>query len=68
MKKIFVSHQTKDKNIADILVDFLIAIGIQADTIFCSSIPGNDVKEKISDAVVPLDVTVYVPSPLSVKL
>lgn len=52
MKKIFVSHQTKDKNIADILVDFLIAIGIQADTIFCSSIPGNDVKEKISDEIV----------------
>ena len=52
MKKIFVSHQTKDKIIADILVDFLIAIGIQADTIFCSSISGNDVKEKISDEIV----------------
>lgn len=31
--------------------EFLIAVGIPRDSVFCSSLPGNDVKEKISDEV-----------------
>lgn len=43
---IFISHRSIDKNFADILVDFLCGTGIPKDRIFCSSLPGNDVKEK----------------------
>lgn len=45
--KIFISHRSTDKNIADVLVDFFIATGISRDKIFCSSLPGSDVKQKI---------------------
>lgn len=48
---IFISHRTTDKEIADMLVDFLSASGISRDKIFCSSLPGNDVKKKISKEV-----------------
>ncbi len=33
------------------LVDFFCGTGISRDAIFCSSLPGNDVNEKISDEV-----------------
>ena len=46
--KIFISHRSTDAPIADALFDFFIATGIQREKIFCSSLPGNDVKEKIS--------------------
>ncbi len=45
---IFISHRSIDKEVADMLLDFLIATGIDKKKIFCSSLPGNDVKEKIS--------------------
>ena len=48
---IFISHRSIDKNFADILVDFLCGTGIPKDRIFCSSLPGNDVKEKISNEI-----------------
>lgn len=46
--KIFISHRTTDKAIADTIFDFLVATGIPREKIFCSSLPGNDVKQKIS--------------------
>lgn len=48
---IFISHRSTDKDIADMLVDFFCGTGISRDAIFCSSLPGNDVNEKISDEV-----------------
>lgn len=46
--RIFISHRSKDKEIADMILDFLIGTGISRDHVFCSSLPGNDIKEKIS--------------------
>lgn len=48
---IFISHRSTDKAIADMLVDFFSATGISRDKIFCSSLPGNDINEKISGEV-----------------
>ena len=48
---VFISHSTSDKDIAAILRDFLISIGINNDLIFCSSLPSNGVNEKIPDEV-----------------
>lgn len=48
---IFISHRSIDKEIADMLVDFLTATGIEKNKIFCSSLPGNDINEKISKEV-----------------
>ena len=48
---VFISHRSTDKEIADLLFDFLIATGIDKRNVFCSSLPGNDVKEKISSEV-----------------
>ena len=48
---IFISHRSTDKDIADMLVDFFSGTGIPRDAIFCSSLPGNDVNEKISGEV-----------------
>lgn len=46
--KVFISHRSTDKAIADAIFDFLVATGIPREKIFCSSLPGNDVKQKIS--------------------
>lgn len=48
---IFISHRSTDKEIADMLVDFFAGTGISRDAVFCSSLPGNDINEKISDEV-----------------
>lgn len=48
---IFISHRSTDKVIADMLVDFFSVTGISKDKIFCSSLPGNDINEKISSEV-----------------
>ena len=48
MKRIFISHNTQDKTVADIFVDFLIAVGVPREEIFCSSLPGNNVMENIT--------------------
>lgn len=48
---IFISHRSIDKEIADILLDFFVRMGISRDLIFCSSLPGNDINEKISSEV-----------------
>lgn len=48
---IFVSHRSTNKDIADMLVDFFSGTGISRDAIFCSSLPGNDIDERISGEV-----------------
>ena len=50
-EKIFISHRSVDKDIADMLLDFFIATGLPKDLVFCSSLPGNDVKHKISKEI-----------------
>lgn len=46
-KRIFISHSSADEKIADMLLDFLAAMGISKTFAFCSSLPGNDVRQKI---------------------
>lgn len=48
---IFISHRTVDAAVADMIKDFLVNTGIPNDKVFCSSLPGNDVNEKISPEV-----------------
>lgn len=48
---VFISHRSTDKKVADMIADFFSATGISRDKIFCSSLPGNDINEKISDEV-----------------
>jgi len=48
---IFISHRSIDKEIADVIQDFLIALGVPRNMVFCSSLPGSDVKEQISAEV-----------------
>lgn len=48
---IFISHRSTDKDIADMLVDFFAGTGIPKDAVFCSSLPGNDISERISNEV-----------------
>lgn len=45
---VFISHRTVDAAVADMLRDYLVCAGIPNEYIFCSSLPGNDVHEKIS--------------------
>lgn len=39
-KRVFLSHATKDKAIANAFVDLLVHCGLHADDIFCSSLEG----------------------------
>lgn len=45
---IFISHRTTDAMVASFLKDYLVGMGIPNEYIFCSSLPGNDVKQVIS--------------------
>ena len=49
--EIFISHRTTDASVADMIKDFLVNSGIPNNKIFCSSLPGNDVGERISSEV-----------------
>lgn len=49
--KIFISHRSTDKEVADMLLDFLSGTGIPRENIFCSSLPGNDINQKIPDEI-----------------
>ena len=49
--EIFISHRSTDASVAEMIKDFLVATGIPNEKIFCSSLPGNDVNEKISPEV-----------------
>lgn len=51
VSSIFISHRSTDKAIADMLLDFFIGCGVPREAVFCSSLPGNDVQEKISKEV-----------------
>lgn len=42
--KIFISHSTKDKKYAEVLVGFLEELGVPSKSIFCSSVPSHDVE------------------------
>ena len=48
---VFISHRSVDKDIVDILKDFLVSTGIPNEKIFCSSLPGNDIVFRISTEV-----------------
>lgn len=37
---VFISHSSKDKEFAEALVDLLESIGLNKDTLFCSSVAG----------------------------
>ncbi|MCL2580207.1 MAG: toll/interleukin-1 receptor domain-containing protein [Oscillospiraceae bacterium] len=50
-KKIFISHRSTNKDVADILETFLNCCGISPSHIFCSSLPGNDVKQEIAGEI-----------------
>ncbi len=41
---IFISHSTGDKKYAELLVNLFETIGLDEQTVFCSSVPGYDVK------------------------
>lgn len=47
-KIVFISHRTTDSKVADMLLYFLVTTGIPRSAIKCSSLPGNDVIEKIT--------------------
>lgn len=49
--EIFISHKSEDADAAKIIKDFLVKTGVPNERIFCSSLPGNDVKEKIGSEV-----------------
>ena len=49
--KIFISHRSTDKKVADILEAFLTSCGVPFDKIFCSSLPGINVEQAISPEV-----------------
>lgn len=48
---IFISHRSTDEAVAEMLLDFFSGTGIPRETVFCSSLPGNDINEKISGEV-----------------
>lgn len=49
--KIFISHRSIDSVVANIIKEFLVEIGVGNDDIFCSSLPGYDVKFTIGNEV-----------------
>lgn len=44
MRKLFISHSSKDKNLVDKIITLCTSIGINPDEIFCSSFEGQGVK------------------------
>lgn len=49
--KVFISHRSTDKEVAEMLLDFLAGTGIPKEQIFCFSLPGNDIGSRISAEV-----------------
>lgn len=45
---VFISHSHFDKDVAEMLKEYLVATGVPNERIFCSSLPGNDVDSNIS--------------------
>ncbi len=50
-KLIFISHSTRDRALAEIIVDLAAACGISKDIIFCSSYRGADVRQQIPSEI-----------------
>ncbi len=50
-KLIFISHRSSDKAFASVLESFLVKCGVSYELIFCSSLPGNDIKQGISGEI-----------------
>ena len=50
-KEIFISHSEKNADFVQILFDYLISLGIEAETIFCTSNYRSGVQDIISDEV-----------------
>jgi|BioPla2DNA2_1021312.scaffolds.fasta_scaffold72539_1 hypothetical protein len=50
-KEIFISHRNSDEKFVYLLKTFLTTCGIESETIFCSSLPGNGVKYEISKEI-----------------
>ena len=50
-RRVFISHRSTDKEIANMLLHFLVCSGIPNAAIFCSSLPGNDNKDKIGTEI-----------------
>lgn len=47
--KIFISHCEKDIDVVESFVDLLSHVGLTSDTLFCSSIPGYNIKQGSGD-------------------
>lgn len=47
--KVFISHSAEDKRIVEKFVGLLNRIGLNRDTLFCSSIPGFNIKQGSGD-------------------
>lgn len=50
-KEIFISHRNSDEKFVGLLETFLTTCGIKSETIFCSSLPGNDVQCEVSKEI-----------------
>ena len=50
-QSIFISHRSTDSVFCDMIKEFLCMTGVPNNAIFCSSLPGNDINEKISKEV-----------------
>lgn len=49
--KVFISHRSTDKNYANAIRRLLLYCDVEEDSIFCSSLPGNGVKESIRSEI-----------------
>lgn len=47
--KVFISHSQKDIKIVETFVDLLNRIGLDRNTLFCSSVPGFNIKQGSGD-------------------
>jgi len=50
-RRLFISHRSIDKGIANLLAEFFSILGLPKEAIFCSSLPGNDVLRQISNEI-----------------
>lgn len=48
IKRVFISHRSEDKDVADMLISFLSRLGVSVEEFFCSSIPANGVEQYVS--------------------
>lgn len=51
IRRVFISHRSEDKDVADMLIGYLSRLGISVEEFFCSSIPANGVERYVSTEV-----------------